>query len=70
MVQSNELPKNNNLNTETNTNLDGKENDNILPGDSNKTYTITANDQNINVNNKDTDIQNSNETFIDEYETV
>ena len=51
-------------------NLDGKENENILPEDSNKTDTITANDQNINANNKDTDIQNSNERLIDEYETI
>ena len=31
---------------------------------------ITANDQNINDNNKDTDIQNSNEALIDESEMV
>ena len=56
MVRDSELPKNNNLNTETNTHFD----------------TISANDQNINDNNKegDTDIQNSNETLIDEYETA
>ena len=70
MVQDSELPKINNLNTETNTNLDGKENGNIQPEDSNKTDAITVNDQNINANNKDTDIQHSNETLIDEYETV
>ena len=60
MVQDSELPKNNNLNTEINTHCDDKENKNTLPEDSNKTDTITANDQNINDNNKDTDIQNSN----------
>ena len=54
MVQNSELPKYNNLNTETNTHFD----------------TISANDQNINDDNKDTDIQNSNETIIDEFETV
>ena len=70
MVQDSELPKYHNLSTETNTNLDGKENDNILQADSNKTDTITANDQNINANNEDTYIKNSNETQIDEYETV
>ena len=31
---------------------------------------ITANDQNTHANNKDKDIQNSNETLIDQYETV
>ena len=70
MVQDSELPKNDNLNTKTNTNLDGKKNENKLPEDSNKTDMITANDRNINDNNKDTYIQNSNETSIDEYETV
>ena len=50
MVQDSELPKNNNLNTETNTHFD----------------TISVNDQKIN----DTDIQNNNETLIDEYETL
>ena len=46
MVQVSELPKNN---TETNTNLDGEENENILPEDRNKPDLITANDKyNIN----------------------
>ena len=30
--------------------MDGKENENILQKDSNKTVTVTANDQNINAN--------------------
>ena len=70
MVQDTEFPKNTNLNTETNTHFDNKENEHIQPEDSNKTDTITANDQNINDYNKDTDIQNNNEILIDEYETV
>ena len=36
MVQDSELPKNNNRNTENDTNLDSKENENILPEDSDK----------------------------------
>ena len=44
---------------ETNTNLDVKENTNILSIDSNKNDTIAANNQNINANNNDTDIQRS-----------
>ena len=61
MVQDSELPEKINLNIETNTYFDDKEN---------KTDANTANDQNINDNNKDTDIQNSNEILIDEYQTV
>ena len=70
MVQDTELPENANLNIETNTHFDNKENELIPPEDINKTDTITSNDQNINDNKKDTDIQNSNEILIDEYETV
>ena len=44
MIQDSEFPKNNNLNAQTNTNLDDKENENILPKDSNSTVTVTAND--------------------------
>ena len=54
-VQDSELPKDTNLNTEINTQFDDKVNENILP----EADTITANNQNINDNNKDKDIQNS-----------
>ena len=63
----------NNLNTQTDSNLDDIENESILPEDSNRTYTATANKQSINAN-KDTDIQrsvqNSNTRLINEYEMV